>query len=238
MVIFPPGEPDTVIARLNAAISSFDKEWAAKCAPAEEEKIQKLAEIVKKHHWELPDAYLRYLRAMGNNDDGLIDGDWGEIGIDEVLELYDLDETDPDLERGFFEFSHYWLGSHFFFNLSGEEPQVVVDVSQDSNGEYGTDSFEKYLFQQAFRRYQKTFEYRIYDSNSLCKHEEKGKKAECETCLLCKDADERMALEKQLAKSYGLEGAWFSDRMNFFWYSEKCVGNQCGKQILDSVFIP
>ncbi len=73
---FQEGTLDTMILRLCDTISEFDKEWITKCIPATEEQIQRLEDIFKKYHHTIPTAYLYYLKAMGQNDNGLLEDEW------------------------------------------------------------------------------------------------------------------------------------------------------------------
>lgn len=219
MVRFREGTPDTMIARLCDAISGFDKEWVGKCRPASEKQIRKLQNIVGKYHFKLPDAYLYYLRAMGKDDVFLLGNENGrETGIDVILE--ELEDTSAKyLERGFLIFSWHWADAHFFLRLSGQEPQVVDDIFSGSDGRYVAGSFEKYLFQQAFIKYKETFAYHTHDSRSVCDRE---RDEYCRTCCICgKTVKERMEYVQRLVRSYGLEGAWFGDQINYFWCNEK-----------------
>lgn len=224
MIKFAQGTPDTMIARLCDAISGFDPKWVGKCRPATEKQIQKLKNIAEKYHWELPDAYLRYLGAMGRDDAGLIGNEYGrETSAAAILKLLHPKEIRIDdercLERGFFLFSNHWADANVFLALSGKEPQVVDGVYGNSDGRYVAGSFEKYLFQQAFRKYEETFVYHKWDHRSVCDREREEK---CNTCSVGgKTADERMAYVRRLTRAYGLEGAWFGDRANFFWYRER-----------------
>ena len=229
MIKFQEGTPDTMIERLRDAISGFDRKWAGKCRPATEKQIQRLENIVKKYHWELPDAYLRYLRAMGKNDAGLLENEWDgcEPGIDAILKLFEGSKNDSSVRRclkeGNFLFSYNWGGSNFYLRLSETkaDPPVVESVFANPEGKYVAGSFEKYLFRQAFKMYQETFKYHVSSDRSLCNHEEKGKE-DCRTCSVYGEtAKERMETALQVTQAYGLEGAWFGDRVQYFWYDER-----------------
>lgn len=216
MVEFQEGTLDTLMERLCNGISGFDPEWAKRCVPATEEQIRQLKDILAEYNYTIPAAYLYYLKRMGQDDGGLLEneGDGCEVDIGTVLEL--LPDKCGDLEKGFFPFSDHWADVCFYMKISNKEDNPMVT---NWGGVYVTESFEKYLFRKAFRMYQRGFTYTDFQSNAGCDHPEKKKKENCRTCPYCADTvEERMDFINQMAESYGIKKAWFSDQSHFICY--------------------
>ena len=76
MVQFYQGTPESVMERLHRTISYFDKSWSSKCVPASDEQIQQLENICAEYGYYVPKVYLDYLKAMGENDGGLLEREW------------------------------------------------------------------------------------------------------------------------------------------------------------------
>lgn len=211
MMEFYEGTPDTMIWRLSDAISCFDREWAGKRVPATKKQVQRLEDILGRYGHALPVTYQDYLRTMGQSDGGLLEKEWDgfcEPDINRILSLF-ADE-DPHawrkLENGLFLFSYHWTDAHFYLKLSdGEEDPAVTDT----DGGYCAGSFEKYLFQKAFGMYQKTFAHDILMELSGPSPSGSG------------TTEERMDLVRQMAASFGIKSAWFSDDRHYFCYDEQ-----------------
>ncbi|MDE7325251.1 MAG: SMI1/KNR4 family protein, partial [Lachnospiraceae bacterium] len=222
MTEFQEGTLDTLMERLCSSISSFDPEWVTRCVPATEEQIQQLQDILAEYHYTIPAAYLYYLKRMGQDDGGLLETECSDLEVDigTVLELLpDRGDSDSgkDLEEGLFQFSDHWADSYFCMKLSNTEDNPMVT---DLKGVYIAESFEKFLFRKAFYMYKGGFTYRKFESDSVCTHHEKNKKEDCRTCPHCRDTEEeRMDFIHQMAETYGLKKAWFSDQSHFICYN-------------------
>lgn len=216
MAEFQEGTLDTLMERLCSSISGFDPEWVTRCVPATEEQIRQLKNILAEYNYTIPAAYLYYLRRMGQDDGGLLEDEGDEeVDIGTVLEF--LPGKCKDLEKGFFQFSDHWAGACFYMKLSNKEDNPIVT---DLGGVYATESFEKYLFQKAFHMYQRGFAYTDFKSAFVCDHHERKKKENCRTCPYCGETvEERMDFINQMAESYGIKKAWFSDQAHFICYS-------------------
>ena len=215
MAEFQEGTLDTLMERLCSSISSFAPEWVTRCVPATEEQIQQLKDILAEYNYTIPAVYLYYLKRMGQDDGGLLENEWDgcEVDIGTVLELL----PNKELEKGLFQFSDHWADACFYLKLSDTEDNPMVT---DWEGVYVTESFEKYLFQKAFHMYQRGFPYTDFKSASVCDHHERKKKENCRTCPYCGETvEERMDLINQMAESYGIKKAWFSDQAHFICYS-------------------
>ncbi len=226
MAEFYKGTLDTLMERLCSSISSFDQEWVKRCVPATEEQIQQLQDILAEYHYTIPAAYLYYLRRMGQDDGGLLENQWDgcEVDIGSVLKLL-FDKVGSygrkhlyarkHLEEGLFLFSDNRTDACFYMKLSIEEDNPMVT---DIENTYVAESFEKYLFQKAFHMYQEGFAHSDFESSSVC-HEKKDKE-DCRTCPFYGDTVEgRMDFINQMAESYGLKKAWFSDLAHFICYN-------------------
>lgn len=216
MAEFQEGTLDTLMERLCSSISGFDPEWVKRCVHAAEEQIQQLQDILAEYHYTIPAAYRWYLRKMGKDDGGLLERelDFCEADIDTVLEL----QNEEDLEKGIFCFAYsdpFTIGFYMKLSSVDDNPSVVTDW-EEKNAE----SFEKYLFQRAFHMYQRGFAYTDFESASVCHHHERKKKENCRTCPYCGETvEERMDFINQIAESYGIKKAWFSDQAHFICYS-------------------
>lgn len=218
MVEFREGTLDTLMERLCGSISSFDPKWVKRCVPSTEEQIRRLQDILAEHHYTIPAAYLYYLRRMGQDDGGLLENEWDgcEVDIGTVLEnAYDYHRE--ELEEGLLLFSAHWADADSYMKLSAADDNPMVT---DRAGIHVTESFEKYLFRKAFLMYREGFAHRAYDSGSVCDHDERKKKDACRTCPFCGDTvEERMDCIAQMAETYGLKKAWFSDQTHFICYN-------------------
>ena len=220
MAEFQEGTLDTMMERLCSSISGFDPEWVTRCVPATEEQIRQLQDIFAECHYTVPAAYLYYLRRMGQNDGGLLETHGGrEVNIGTVLKwLSDKDSSArKNIKNGLFLFSDHWADSGLYMNLSAAVDNPTVTNIQNT---YVVESFEKYLFQMAFCMYESSFTYSESTSSSVCSHPEKNKKENCGTCPYYRDTvEERMDFINQMAESYGIKKAWFSDQAHFFCYN-------------------
>ena len=221
MAEFQEGTLDTLMERLCSSISGFDPEWVTHCVPATEEQIRQLQDIFAECHYTVPAAYLYYLRRMGQDDGELLENHGGrEVNIGTVLKLLS-DKKDSsarkNLKNGLFLFSDDWAYISLYMNLSAAVDNPMVTNIQNT---YVVESFEKYLFQMAFCMYESSFTYSEHTSSSVCNHPEKNKKEDCGTCPYYRDTvEERMDFINQMAETYGLKKAWFSDQAHFFCYN-------------------
>lgn len=222
MTDFCEGTLDTMTERLCSAISSFDKDWVKKCVPASEKQIQQLGNICRQYGYALPEAYVRYLRAMGQSDGGLLEGEWDghcEPNIGRILSLLGNKSWDAkyDFERGRFLLSYHWADAHSYLKVSASEPNPVV---LDMDGEYFAGSFEKYLFQRAFKMYQEKFKYSAGAGTSIQSSDAVLKRYACPCSVYGGTARERMDFAECLVEPFHLEKAWFSDSLHRFYYDD------------------
>lgn len=218
---FEAGSLETMIERLFKTMNSIDKQWSKKVEPASQNQIHALEEIsgLKQHEKSIPFAYLLFLEEMGQNDNGLLEQEWDgdtEVNIDRVLEDYlrYIDNFDIDIKE-YMLFSIHWTESVLFLKLTeGENPPIYT-----FDGRLFSGSFEKYLFQMAFRRMEHTqFLYQIELATSP---------KEFRDILLKKQQEIQwaipMELMEYLLEPYQLQKAWFSDEVHFFGISSEYI---------------
>lgn len=172
---FEKGSLETMINRLYKTMDSMEEQWSKKVAPSSEEQIHALEKItgLEKDGKSIPLAYLMYLKAMGNNDNGLLAQEWDgnagnvEVTLDSILKYYSAFTTDIDTNV-YLPFLIHRFGVALYLKLTeGPNPSVhYLDGVSDRTLFSG--SFEKYLFQLAFRKAANTqFLYQMYGSASM-----------------------------------------------------------------------
>ncbi len=222
MAEFLEGTLDTMMERLCNSISGFDPEWVTRCVPATEEQIRQLQDILVEYNYTMPAAYLYYLKRMGQDDGDLLEKEDGcEVDIGMVLELLSGRKDSSarkDLKNGLFVFSdNYWTQTRLYMKLSAVDDNPMVTNIQNA---YIAESFEKYLFRKAFYMYKGEFTYRGLTSDSVCKHHKKKKIEDCRIYPYYEDTvEERLDFIYQMAETYGLKKAWFSDQSHFICYN-------------------
>lgn len=213
---------DTMIERLRCAISGFDREWIKNCIPATEQQLQHLEDICCQNHYTLPEAYRKYLMAMGQNDGGLLERQWDgycKPNIDYLLELLaDEEYAKDDWENGLLLFSHHWTDANSYLRLSDWSDNPVVT---DMDGKYFAGSFEKYLFQQAFKMYHEKFPYEAGIGNSVKSMDEVLRKYSRPCTVFGGTAEERMDFIRHLVEPFHPQKTWFSDNLHYFCYNEE-----------------
>ncbi|MDE7224582.1 MAG: hypothetical protein K2O34_12500, partial [Acetatifactor sp.] len=93
-------------------------------------------------------------------------------------------------------------------------------VVTDKNGKYFAGSFEKYLFQQAFKMYHEKFQYKAGVGNSIKSMDEVLKKYSLPCSVFGGTAEERMDFVRRLVEPFHPQKAWFSDELHYFCYDE------------------
>ena len=194
--------------RLYRTISNFDRSWSSKCMSASDRQIQQLENICAEYGYRIPKVYLDYLKAMGENDGGLLEREWDgymEPNIHTILELFcDEDfEAKEYLQRGFFCF--------------------LTSAVTDWKDHYFAGSFEKYLFQKAFNMYQEKFEHKVSVGTSVNSCDAILKKYSFPCSICGGTAEEKMEFVRWLAVRFldlHEEEVWFGDKLHYFSYNE------------------
>lgn len=214
---FEKGALDTMIDRLCKTMYSMDKEWSKKIEPASQNQIQSLREILKQHGRSIPLAYLLFLQTMGMNDNGLLEQEWdgySEVNSNTLLENYIVGYDDL-ISDGFLPFSFHWTDVILSMKLSGSDNPPVYSNCHD---ELFSGSFEKYLFQMAFRKAKNTlFLYHIHCAASTERFRDILAKKTVQNFSWTKPVE----LMEALLKPYQLQKAWFSDDAHFYGISSK-----------------
>lgn len=225
MVQFYQGTPESVMERLHRTISYFDKSWSSKCVPASDEQIQQLENICAEYGYYVPKVYLDYLKAMGENDGGLLEREWDgymEPNLHTILELFcDEDfEAREYLQQGLLLFSYHWSDTHCYLRITTHDDNPVVT---DWEHHYFAGSFEKYLFQKAFNIYQEKFEHKLSVGTSIMTCDTLLKKYSF-PCSICGGTDEeKMEFVRWLVVNLPdlhEKETWFSDNLNYCSYNE------------------
>lgn len=220
MVEFYQGTSDTVMQRLCRTIFEFDKSWFEKCVPAAEEQIRQLENICQQYGYKLPKVYLDYLRMMGENDGGLLEREWdGEPNIRGILELFNDEDFDAreDLQKGLLLFSYHWMDANYYLRVKeGEDNPVVVR----RENEYFAGSFEKYLFEKAFRIYKDKFQYKSSVGTSINSFDAVLKKYSRPCSIHGGTVEERMNFVRWLTEPFSIKETWFGDDFHYFSYDK------------------
>ncbi len=214
---FEEGPLTTMIERLYKTMNAMDKEWSRMIKPATQSQIQTLNEILKQHGRSIPLSYLLFLQTMGMNDNGLLEQEWdgySEVNSDTLLENYVVGYNDL-VSEGFLPFSFHWTDVILSMKLSESDNPPIYNNYYD---ELFSGSFEKYLFQMAFRKAENTqFLYHIHCAAST--------EGFCD--ILAKKSVQNlswtkpMELIEALLKPYQLQKAWFSDDVHFYGISSE-----------------
>lgn len=204
--VFKKGEVCDLFERLFEFIDSFDAQWKYTVKPAADALIDKLLEVsqVTKYNRNIPQSYYLFLKIMGEYDGGLLsDTLHGITDINYIIRLFENYHTyDPSFfNKGIFPFCKYDMGIELAFDLKEESQQSVWDTEGGEVFEKYAESFEKLLFQCAFRKFV-TFREKLSFGSS---HN------------LTKEAMEKNNISNlfekidEMANKCGISKTWFSD---------------------------
>lgn len=230
MITFYQGTLDTVMERLGESVSNFDGSWLEKCVPAAEEQIQQFENICSQYGYRLPKVYLDYLRTMGKNDSGLLEREWdgfAEPNISRILELFEEEDSDAReaLQRGLLLFLYHCIDMNCYLDISKLEENPTVTINEEENpivtireSKYFAESFEKYLFQKAFKIYQHQFQYCTSIGTSIHSFDAILKKYACPCSVYGGTTEERRNFARGLAERFSMDETWFGDKVRYFSY--------------------
>ena len=158
------GKEESIIERLEEYILPVYPEWKERRVPASEEKI---AEWNKKCGKLLPEAYLQYLKYMGEGDgEFLLNSLQAETKLSEMMKWYEGEEI--NLQRIEFAILDIGCGEGWYIVTKENGKQVIEteigsihsDSEEEDYVEYA-ESFEKMLCQEAYFLYEpKYYKYR------------------------------------------------------------------------------
>ncbi len=210
------GKEESIIERLEEYILPVYPEWRERRVPASEEKI---AEWNERCGNLLPEAYLQYLKYMGEGDGEFLSGALqAETRLSEMMELYEEEEL--NLQR--IEFAMLYIGcGEGWYIVTKENGKQVIETeigcdSSDLEEEYieYAESFEKLLCQKAYFLYEsRYYRYRNYIPRDDEKSEELIRRLE-------KEGKEIFEEIERESKRYGFEKAWYSDRNHYIGIKE------------------
>ena len=192
---------------------------------ASDRQIQQLENICAEYGYRIPKVYLDYLKAMGENDGGLLEREWDgymEPNIHTILELFCDEDFDAQeyLQQGLLLFSYHWTEAHCYLRIGKQEDNPVVTDWKDH---YFAGSFEKYLFQKAFNMYQEKFEHKVSVGTSVNSCDAILKKYSFPCSICGGTAEEKMEFVRWLAVRFldlHEEEVWFGDKLHYFSYNE------------------
>lgn len=195
---------------LSNYINEFNKEWIKKIKPASNTSIELLKRVSEIQKWreEFPKPYYMFLETMGENDGGLLsDSLIGTAHIIEIIDLYEeFHKFSPEVfDTPYLSFFQMEMGGELSFDLSGKHAKNILETDSGELFRINSESFEKLLFQSAFNCFER-FGHYIGFSSSLSQLKKATSIHEK------KDLFETIDI---IAKSYGLEKAWFSDEKHY-----------------------
>lgn len=208
-IFFPEqGKCDSIFARLSHYIGLFDNTWKEQIRPASAEQIKKLREVSQlgRYNIELPRAYKIYLEMMGVDDGGLLSKffNGGTADIEDIIQIYNnLYESEPEALDTPYQII-FWCdwGGNVFIDLSGNHGDNILVVYQGETYNVVSESFEKMIFQAAFKTYE-VFSNQLDFGVSIAGLREKIQPDKVHTTL------------EALCLKYGFIKLWISDSK---WY--------------------
>lgn len=227
---FEEGSLETMINRLYKTMDSMEKQWSKKTEPSSEKQIHTLEKIagLEQNGKNIPLAYLLYLKAMGNNDNGLLEQEWdGHVGnvdvtIDSILKYYSALTMDVDTNV-YLPFLMHKYGVALYLKLTeGQNPSVHYLDAIDGRTLF-SGSFEKYLFQSAFRKAANTqFLYQVYGSASINGFRDILSEKFAQDTPWTKPMEFIEAILSTFSPCQ-LQKAWFSDDVRFYSVSSEYI---------------
>ena len=202
------GKEESIIERLEEYILPVYPEWRERRVPASEGKIE---EWNKRCGNLLPEAYLQYLKYMGEGDGEFLSGALqAETRLSEIMKWYEEEEI--NLQKIGFAILEIGYGEKWYIVTKENGKQSIgTDFRNNFEGEEYAESFEKMLCQEAYFRYEsKYYRYRNYIPRDDEKSEELIRRLE-------KDIFEEV---ERKSKKYGFEKAWYSDRSHYIGIKE------------------
>ena len=210
------GNNEDLFQRLSEYISFFDKSWVNRIKPASQESIERLKQVSEFDKWnkEFPKEYHIFLEHMGNDDGGLLSETlMGKTAIEKIIEVCE-DEKEVDLDpfnSPYFLFFNDYLARELSFDLNKDTKYSIVNQSLKVEAE----TFEKLLFQCAFRRFE------LYNNWVFAFQNQNERNPN----LFC-------AIDG-ITKKYNMQKAWFSDEQNYIALGENygfCIINIDAKE--------
>lgn len=200
------GNANNLFERLFEFIEMYDTDWKNRIKPASENSINQLIELseISKYNRDIPIVYRKFLKKMGQDDGGLLSEVLlGETKIDEIIELLeDYHKYDSDyFENLIFPFCIQETGIELSFDLSSNNQEGIWITEGSEIFRKTSESFEKLLFQCAFKKFV-SFSVRVCYGAS--------KKTLGETMRKANISNIFEELNK-IIKKYGIIKTWFSD---------------------------
>lgn len=187
-IIPEKGEVSTIFSRLLDYINSVDKEWKEKIKPTTNLKIEKLIKVSQKEEtgYPLPEAYIEYLKKMGECDGDLLVSNLhlAKTDINTIYNNYKemLIEQDPDdlIDPNMFIFAYNTeCSSGYYIKTIKDGNHIIVSGEERNKCDYFVENFEKLLFQTAYKKYESKYfnhersfcvgqiDYEVYEKQEL-----------------------------------------------------------------------
>lgn len=205
---------------LSNYISAVDKTWSKQITPATEDKINKFKEVshIIESGYDFPEAYILFLKHMGENDGGLLSESLcGTANINELISHYirygDRLYDDFEMEPNQLLFFLNEMEAEYYITNRSDGTHIITTNFDDTYGVDGfSESFEKMLFQTAFTKYERQyFEHTIYFGTNRVKLEQTMKHLE---------TDDILAVVDEYAQKKGFAKTWFCDKWHYIGVKE------------------
>lgn len=197
------GKEETIIERLEEYILPVYPDWKKKRKPVCEETMAKWKKCCR----ELPEAYLQYLKYMGEGDGEFLSGRLhADTRLSEIISWYEEEEINP--KEVLFAVSELGAEWYIVTKESGQKP-IGTNFKNNYEEEEYAESFEKLLCQEAYWKYEPKYcRYRNYIPRDDKKSREKMRRLE-------EDGKDFFQDLEKYSRKYGFEKAWYSDRSHY-----------------------
>lgn len=204
------GTIDTIYERLKEYIVPVNPDWEKQIKPSRKMDIKRIYEIsrIEETGYTFPDAYLEYLKYMGEDDGGFLSyGIHANTDLTTIFMDYNGkgEDIDDPIEPNHYVFAYNMdVGSEFCITTKENGRQIITSGNEENYGvEYYSESFEKLLFQVAYNVYErKYFQYGYYFGTNRITYQKMLNKL---------GIDDMLPLAEETMKKYGFEKTWFSD---------------------------
>lgn len=213
------GDCTNLFERLSKYISKFDEKWIDEIEPAKIEDIDTLKNLtqINKYNYHFPKEYEIYLKYMGQDDKGLLKTQLpGYASVSEIIDTYEgIHEEEPATLSD--KYIHFFQTELFYGQLSfdftqTDNPQIVMTDEDSQFVSYFADSFEKFLFQCAFSKYERL----NYDKSIIFA----GSSSMLKEAIKRHNESDVFDIIEKFSETYDFQRAWFSDLTHHIGFKE------------------